>query len=339
MKLEELGTAAPQRDLAEVYEVVSSVQREDLPDLPIPSYAAFAGRMRVTTARIGPHRCWIARTQGCIVAVVMAYFPAAQYRRVGMVNVQVLPHMRRQGAATALVRAVLPVLRADRRAVIASQGMQEGSTGDRWARSRGFHPAHRVAVQSLAVDDSTRALWQVSAPPGLRALRWTGPAPDGLVAEYARARTAISDAPTGDQSHAHPAWTVERVRRHEANARAVGTELYVVAAVHEPTGTIAGLTEMEIRVKETERGHQQDTAVLPAFRGRGLGRYVKAEMMHWITSQYPELKSVITASAAENSHMIRVNRELGCTTDLVLVDLEADLEVVENSITAAHRRH
>ncbi|HZU58000.1 MAG TPA: GNAT family N-acetyltransferase [Actinocrinis sp.] len=306
--------------------MVSGVQREDLPDLPIPSFEAFAERMSVPTARIGPRRAWVARVDGTIVAVVMAYFPPAENKHIGVVNVQVLPHMRRQGIGAALVRAALPSLHADGRHVIASQGMREGSTGDIWARRHGFHPVHRVAVQSLAVNDATNALWQVSAPPEFRSLRWVDSTPDEFVVEYARARTAITDAPTGDQSYTHPTWTVEQVRRHEAAARAIGTKLYVVAAVHEPTGTIAGLTEMEMRVNETDRGHQEDTAVLPAFRGRGLGRYIKAEMMRWLTSEYPALKSVITASAVENSHMIRVNRELGYVTDMVLVDLEADIE-------------
>jgi len=327
-KVEQFGPDASPRDLADLHELTSKVYLEDLPQLQVSSLAAFLERMAAPTTRIGPRRWWVVRADGSIVATAMAALPEAENRHIAQVNVQVLAQRRRQGAATALLQAVLPALRADGRSVIASQGMREGSTGDDWARARGFHPVHQVVVQSLAVDDGTRARWQVPAPPGFRALHWVGSAPDELLVEYARARTAIHDAPTGEQTYVDPGWTPEQVRRHEANARGSGTVLYVVVAVHEATSAVAGLTELEIRGNEIRRGHQQDTAVLAAFRGRGLGRYIKAELMRWITREIPELVQVTTSSAVDNEHMIRVNRELGYIVDMTLVGLEADLDVL-----------
>lgn len=326
IRIEQLGPDAPYDDLAQFYDVSSSVYFEDFPGHRIPSREAFVEQMRMPTTPVGPRRSWVARAGGSIVGIAMVYFLPEENDHAALANVRVLPSARRQGIGAGLLRATLPAMRAENRRVVFGRALKSGSTGDRWARGLGFRKVNELAMQSLEVNDATAALWHVPAPVGYRIVKWTGPAPDDLVADYARARTAISEAPLGELRLAHPEWTVERVRQYEANARAAGTEVRVVVAVHEETGEVAGLTTMQFRLNEDEQGYQGDTAVLPGHRGHGLGRFMKAEMMRWIRAERPEMRKVTTHSASTNEHMIRVNRQLGYTVDMVLTDLEADLD-------------
>jgi RimJ/RimL family protein N-acetyltransferase len=138
-----------------------------------------------------------------------------------------------------------------------------------------------------------------------------GAAPDDLVAAFANARNAIGDAPTGGSAHVKPRWTVERVREAEAEVQAAGDESRFVVAIHEETGAVAALTGMVVDPGRLELCWQRDTAVVEAHRGLGLGRATKAAMMRWVLTDHPGLERVITNTAAENAHMIRVNKQLG----------------------------
>jgi GNAT superfamily N-acetyltransferase len=247
---------------------------------------------------------------------------------MAMLEVRVVPESRRQGIGTAVMDFILPQLRASGRKVVAAFDVRVGGAGELWAGATGFTRTHEMVLQTLEVNSADPALWRVPAPAGFGAIRWVDAAPDDVVESFAAARTAIRDAPRGDASYEEPAWTAQRVREHEATFRERGVEQRVVAAVHEATGTIAGLTEIETRPEDSAMALQQDTAVLAEFRGHGLGRYVKAEMMRWLLADRPSIERVITQTASSNVHMIRVNHQLGYTTTATMATIEADVDVL-----------
>lgn len=47
--------------------------------------------------------------------------------------------------------------------------------------------------------------------------------------------------------------------------------------------------------------------MLPAHRGKGLGRLIKARMLHELTG----VERIFTRTSSENEHMLRVNHSLG----------------------------
>jgi mycothiol synthase len=57
-------------------------------------------------------------------------------------------------------------------------------------------------------------------------------------------------------------------------------------------------------------------------------------MMRGLTADHPGATHVITNTATSNRHMIRVNHQLGYTTDHVLVNLTATLEPLRRRLTA-----
>jgi RimJ/RimL family protein N-acetyltransferase len=164
----------------------------------------------------------------------------------------------------------------------------------------------------------------VPVPAGYRLERWSAAAPDRLVASYAAARSAMTDAPAGDSTFQFPQWTVDSVRSAETVCRERGVDRPVVVAV-EPAGNVVGVTEVEIYPGQPELVVQQDTVVVPAHRGHGLGRALKAAMMRWLLTERPGIGQVVTNTAAANRHMIQVNDQIGYTTTRIMVDVEADV--------------
>jgi mycothiol synthase len=85
------------------------------------------------------------------------------------------------------------------------------------------------------------------------------------------ARNAINDAPKGDMALTMHEYTPGRVRDEEARARARRCQLRVVAVIRDQSQEVAGLTYLEVYQSRPGHAVQQDTAVLPAHRGHGLG--------------------------------------------------------------------
>jgi mycothiol synthase len=202
-------------------------------------------------------------------------------------------------------------LAAGSRNTLFIENIRPGTPPQAFADHHGFAVAQRTVQLGLDLALADRARWQVPAPAGYRLARWTGAAPEDLLASYATARNAISQAPRGDMSFTEPEWSPQGVRDEEATIRARGGELRAVTAVHEQTGEVAGLTYLVVYRSEPEVADQEDTAVLAAHRGHGLGAWMKAANLQWLTADRPAVTRVCTSNAAENEHMLRVNRQVG----------------------------
>lgn len=322
--------SAPEDDLSEFHQVLVATYAAEYPGLACPPYASFAEQLRMPTSLAGPRRFWVARSDGRIIATATAFFPELENRQLAIATVRVSPELRRQGIGTALLRAILPDVRAQGRDTMTGQLRADGDS-EQWARSRGFRKVQQSALQSLTVADVDPGLWEMPAPPGFRAERWIAAAPQELVEGFARARTAITDAPMGESSRRFPDWTVQRVREREAEIKGRGCELRTVVAVHEVSGAVAGLTEMEVQPSRPDHAFQLDTAVLPQFRGHGLGRFIKATMMRELLADRPRIALVSTQTDASNAYMIRVNRQIGYVTDHLTTIVEASLETLDAS--------
>ena len=132
---------------------------------------------------------------------------------------------------------------------------------------------------------------------------------------------AIHDAPFGEAYH-RPRWTPERVREGEVELEKRDVVQYVVVAVHEASGEVAGLTELHMLPGRPEFGVTQDTAVLARHRQRGIGFAVKSSMLTWLNQARPDVMTIGTSTSSSNTSMITLNRRLGFTVSRPIVTVE-----------------
>jgi RimJ/RimL family protein N-acetyltransferase len=298
-------------DLRGCHEVVVRSAAIDTPGEPPMSFEHYVGRLKNTPPDLGPTLRWIAGDGGRVVGTARASFPASENDRVATLDVTVHPGHRRRRVGTDILRAVLPVVRERGRTVVDAWGVKKGASGDAWTSALGFRCVHSTVLQAIRLTDADRA-----TPPGCpdrayRLDRWIGAAPERLVESYARARSAIHDAPTGEATYRSPDWTTERVRAAEAELERLGIERYTVVAIGEAGGGVVGLTEVEFHPHRSDRAYQGDTAVLHEHRGHHLGVAMKSQMLGWLEDERPGLREIYTSTGSANVHMIRVNHELG----------------------------
>src|ERR1700677_128175 len=326
---------ASQPDLTGYYHMTEAARAPDRPDAVQASYEATVERMKAGGTGLSPARYWIARKDDRIVAAGIVMLPDAGNAHHAVVEVRVHPDLRRQGIGTAVLRALLPEIRALGRARLTGQSVLAGGAGEQWAVKLGFTRMHGFVIQRLDVADADQASWQVPVPPGYRLQQWTGPVPGESLECYARARNAIHDAPQGDVTfQLSPHWTPERVREEEADFWRQDIVLWTVVAIDEASTEVAGLTEILFYPGFEEAAFQEETSVTAGHRGRGLGRSMKAAMLRRLAAERPQVRQVRTRTAGDNVHMQRVNREVGYETVREITDVEADLDAIEANLTA-----
>jgi len=121
----------------------------------------------------------------------------------------------------------------------------------------------------------------------------------------------MNDAPR-DEGWEEDVWDAQRVReRADGILRLTDVRGYSVAALHDATGEMAALTEVEIDPEIPGWGFQGLTAVTRPHRGYRLGLLTKAAMLQWLAEAEPKVDRIVTGNAASNKHMIAVNETLG----------------------------
>ena len=79
----------------------------------------------------------------------------------------------------------------------------------------------------------------------------------------------------------------------------------------EADGSLSGLTEIVHDSAMPYRAEQELTGVRDEHRGRGLGKWLKAEMMFFIRDELPEVRAINTGNADANAAMVSINERMG----------------------------
>jgi GNAT superfamily N-acetyltransferase len=124
----------------------------------------------------------------------------------------------------------------------------------------------------------------------------------------------MNTAPFDDLEHEDQVFTPELVLAFQEATRDRGVTTRTLVARHDPTGELAGFTELHVSRWDDTRGWQGDTGVDPAHRNRGLGRWLKAAMVLDALRTWPDLERIETGNAGSNDAMLAINVEMGFET-------------------------
>lgn len=81
--------------------------------------------------------------------------------------------------------------------------------------------------------------------------------------------------------------------------------------IRELDGVMSGVTDIQWRPQTPWLIGQNLTAVHPDYQGRGYGKWLKASMLEFIRSRYPEATHITTGNANSNEPMLAINHKLG----------------------------
>ncbi|MGI5171066.1 N-acetyltransferase family protein [Spirillospora sp. CA-253888] len=224
----------------------------------------------------------------------------------------VFPGFRRRGAGRALAEAARAELRSRGRDGLLVDA-PHGAGAERFADALGARRISRTARNRLVLDGPARArLQELARPvPGHRLRRWTGACPDDLVASYAQAWGELDQNVNGRARPADP--KSDDVRAREAEAVRAGHREHVVAVLPEKDDRIVAYGTLFVR--DSPMADAGETLVLPHLRRRGLGTWLKAELLLGAARENDRLALVQVFNDVGNTAVLGLNAKLGFTAD------------------------
>lgn len=299
------------------FEVSLAAQRVDEPEGPWFTERPFTGWLTVGWDG-NPREAWLATDQGSPVGWYRLELPARENVDQAHLNIVVHPAHRRRGPGRALLRHAAGRAAEHGRTVL-NGGARDGSPGEAFARSAGAKPGmadvqRMLDIGKLEKDRLTRLRSPAErAAAGYSLVSWAGPVPEEYIEQAAAVYNGMADAPR-DPEIAHEPWDAERVRQRVNELRLhYGMRDYTVAARHDDTGELAGLTEVSVDPADPGWGFQVFTVVIREHRGHRLGLLLKIAMMELLATTEPQLERIVTWNDQGNEHMIAVNDAMGYT--------------------------
>lgn len=309
--------------------VVCAALAYDLPGDPPPAVEDVAAMLapRWPAEHVA---LWTAWEHGEVVGLARLHMSGHDSPHTGLLFVDVHPAYRRRGIGTRLLaEAVRKLLAEGCRSVLAK--VPDGTDGARFAHSRGLRAVLRETRSLLdvgSVDGRVLDRLAEEEHASYRLAAWVGRAPEDLLPSYGAAKRAMRDAAPGTADIGVPEWDSTLVREHEEVMRRRGREYRVVAALHEPTGDVAGMTEVVISNFTPLRAVQDNTAVLPAHRGHGLGLWMKAEMLRWLRAERQDVLEIVTSIVEDNAYLRQINERLGYKLDRWWYHFQSDVQAL-----------
>ncbi|MFQ5986247.1 MAG: GNAT family N-acetyltransferase [Thermoplasmata archaeon] len=231
------------------------------------------------------------------------------------VDPQVVTPHRRKGVGRALLAKATEVARGRDRSLL--MGGTDEEDGRRFIETIGAQVALTWRENRLVLDQVDWDMvhqWAAEGPTRSpkTTLRFFGNyLDDDLVEEFCEMANEVSNQePRGDLDLGDEFLTPEILKERIDSFVDAGGALRRAITV-EGDGRISGYTVMGQFPSEASLIHQYGTGVREVYRGRGLGKWVKAAMLLRVREEFPEVEVVITGNATVNAPMLSINDRLG----------------------------
>ena len=268
-------------------------------------------------------RRWIAQRNDEVIGYLFAaaVLPACssynERRHIVEADLYVTPGQRRRGVA----RRMLGVLRDFMEENCATVATMRSSVaqGQAFLRALGAEEKMRDIRSRLVL---ARLDWDMvfawrdglrRALPGCTMMIHAGRVPESeWMALMPAINAGLRDIPVGELDGPCLELTAEIWRDWYIQFDRRGVEHHMIV-LHDTSGVVAGVTDVEWSPREPGRVGQILTAVRRDVRGRGLARGIKAAMLLHIRNHFPAVTELVTSSPLGNEPMLAINHRLGFT--------------------------
>jgi GNAT superfamily N-acetyltransferase len=295
-----------------------AIAHEFWPDEPILNDAETRREVQTTNQMI-EFRRWMAMEGGEVAGAIRAAFRRPDtpnendYARFLWAGGGVRASSRRRGAGTLLLHQVHQLMHALDKTVLTISAQTE--PGHAFIKHVGAVEKHcTVEQRAIFADLDWLVLRQWEDAVTARGLAWeryAGRVPrDVLVALLPVFTELFADVPLGGLETAPIRWEMNGYDLWYETLERVGGAHHLIL-LRAPDGTVAGLSEAGWDVRAPSIVRQQLTAVARSWRGRGVGRALKAAMLRQVHETHLEATVIGTNNAEVNAPILSINSRVG----------------------------
>ena len=218
-------------------------------------------------------------------------------------TIEVLPGARRTGVGSALLAAVSERARAGGKSALHVPATEARPEGIGFLLHREFTEYERAKAVELALAGLVPA--PVDPPDGIRVTS-LAERPDLVPGVHRVALEAFADIPGGEEPAA--AGDLAEFRARDVDRPSIPQDAFMVA-VDVATGEAIGYASLVMAPGTSRRAWHDMTAVLRAWRGRGIAAALKRATIRWAIDNGVE--ALQTGNDTDNAPMRAVNARLG----------------------------
>jgi mycothiol synthase len=335
--------AATDAEYASLSALKNTMRYESLPEDP-PWPTEEQTRRFQSMPALKDNTAWIAwdADQDRVVALAQAdIFLTGDNPRLLWFEIDVLPEFRRQGLGRLMLRQIADHARTHGRTLLTTECHDRTPGGPAFLERVGAKKGLVEAVNQLRLTEIDRGLvssW-LERRPALSAEFdlgfWDVPYPQERLQDLADLLQEVAnDQPRDTLQMEDVNYSPELMQQFDNEQRAGGDQRWTMYATHHSDGRLAGITEVYWNPNRPHLLWQGFTGVMPAFRGRGLGRWLKAEMLTRVLRDRPQVEIIRAGNADSNAPMLAINRALGFQRYIAWATWQVELEQVDQYLAS-----
>ena len=318
-------------EFAAALELQQAVDRERDPDLPVTGAAELRGIFDDDATDYCRHQRVVAFADGGKAVAIGHVELNMDAANAALAGVEITPCG--DDTAAAVLAELLRRAAGDGRTSVIAWGDYTPERHAFWTSLGAVlrYTEQESRLDMASVDPQLMAQWVAAGPADLELVHWARRCPDRWIDALVATTNAMNDAPTDDLDMADTVVDAAMVRA-EIEARAArGLEYRGTLAVT-AGGEAAGTTEVFVNRHRPAASWQWSTVVLPAHRGRRIGRWMKASMWQRLRATEPEAAWLQTGNAASNAHMLAINDEMGFKPTHLMGCWQADRQELQSRL-------
>lgn len=308
-------------ELRALYELSSAVRAESVPEDDVPPFEEYASSWRAHHPR-RPETTFVVRgDDGRVLGYgAVGWEEYDDNPEISFIDIEVAADARRQRIGTHLAHACFEVAEAAGRPRLFFDAHKNIPAGSAFLEGLGSEHKFTGRYSLLRFSDVDIAQLEgwvaraVERASDYELAGWVGPCPDDRVEAFVAEQAVMNTAPLENLDIEDEVFTVERLRDREQVWSERGVEWQTLVAVHKPTGEMVAHSDVMFPRNWPQRAYQNDTGVNPAHREKGLGRWLKAQMLLDIMRGRPAVTSIVTFNAGSNDAMLGINYAMGFRT-------------------------